>query len=147
MLNSVAPVTWLTQEVHARLKAELAELLAARESMAESSERMAAEERIRHLMAMLKNVNIHAPADDGVVEPGMLIEACIDGQPEIFLMGSRMILSGEGLDVFSEQSPLGTAIRGLKPGDVTSYTAPNKRQVTVSILSASPYTGRQPVGS
>jgi transcription elongation factor GreA len=70
MLNSVAPVTWLTQEVHARLKAELAELPAARASMAESSERMAAEERIRHLMAMLKNVNIHAPADAPVAWPG-----------------------------------------------------------------------------
>lgn len=141
MLHSVAPATWLTQEAYTRLKGELDGLFAARARQVESSERMATESRIRQLTVLLKNVNIHSPADDGIVEPGMLIEACIDGQPEVFLMGNRIILGTEQLNVFSEQSPLGRAIRGLRPGDVTSYTAPNKRQVSISIISATPYTG------
>lgn len=37
----------------------------------------------------------------------MLIEACIDGQPEVFLMGDQVILGTQKLNVFSEQSPLG----------------------------------------
>ncbi|GAB3553601.1 transcription elongation factor GreA [Arthrobacter tumbae] len=141
MLHSVAPATWLTQDAYARLKRELDSLLNARVRQEESSQRMATESRIRQLTALLKNVNIHSPADDGIVEPGMLIEACIDGQPEVFLMGSRVIEGTEELNVFSEQSPLGVAIRGLRPGDVTSYTAPNKRQVSISIIAATPYTG------
>jgi transcription elongation factor GreA len=43
------------------------------------------------------------------------------------------------LDVYSEQSPLGTAILGLKVGDETSYTAPNGKTIAVKILGVETY--------
>jgi transcription elongation factor GreA len=41
--------------------------------------------------------------------------------------------------VFSEKSPLGSAILGHKEGETLSYTAPNGKDITVEILSAKPY--------
>ncbi|MDQ0736380.1 GreA/GreB family elongation factor [Arthrobacter agilis] len=141
MLHPMTPVTWLTPDAHARLEKELGELLAARGTEQEIADRLAVETRIRQLMAILKDVRLHSPADDGIVEPGMLIEASIDGRPQCFLMGSREIFGDGNLEVFSERSPLGVAIRGLKPGDETSYTAPGGSTISVSIISARPYRG------
>jgi len=45
------------------------------------------------------------------------------------------------LDVYSEKSPLGSAILGRKVGDSGSYTAPNGKEITVKILSARPFSG------
>ncbi|MCW2785289.1 MAG: transcription elongation factor GreA, partial [Marmoricola sp.] len=42
--------------------------------------------------------------------------------------------AGSDLDVYSEASPLGTAISGLKIGDNKTYTAPNGREIAVEIL-------------
>ncbi|WDF35109.1 GreA/GreB family elongation factor (plasmid) [Arthrobacter agilis] len=134
-------VTWLTPEAHARLQQELNKLLDTRGTQQEVSERETTESRIRQLLATLKNVRLHEPANDGVVEPGMIVEACIDGHPETFLMGSREIFANEDLQVFSERSPLGVAIHGLRAGDVSSYRAPTGRHITVSIISAKPYPG------
>lgn len=142
MTYPVARFTWLTPEAHARLQKELNELLDKRSTLREISDRAAVDARIRQLMSILKDVRLHSPADDGVVEPGMLVEACLDGHPEIFLMGSREIFGDENLQVFSERSPLGDAIHGLKPGDTVSYIAPSGRGISVTIVSAKPYAGR-----
>ena len=60
------------------------------------------------------------PADDGVVEHGMVIEAEVAGRTLKFLLGSREIEdtlpAGSDLKVFSEKSPLGAAIMGAKQG-------------------------------
>lgn len=141
MLYPVENVTWLTPDAHARLQQELNRLLDTRGTQQEVVEREATESRIRQLLATLKNVRLHEPADDGVVEPGMIVEACIDGHPEMFLMGSREIFANEDLQVFSERSPLGVAIHGLKTGEASSYRAPTGRDITVSIISAKPYPG------
>ena len=45
------------------------------------------------------------------------------------------------LDVYSEKSPLGSAILGHKVGDSTSYTLPNGKKLGVKILDAKPFTG------
>ncbi|MBO9705795.1 MAG: GreA/GreB family elongation factor, partial [Arthrobacter sp.] len=82
-----------------------------------------------------------APADDGVVEPGMLVVAKIAGDEEKFLLGSREIAGSSDIDVFSEKSPLGSAIIGHKEGDALSYTAPNGKEISVEIISAKPFTG------
>lgn len=139
MLYPAENVTWLTPEAHARLQKELNELLDTRGTQHEDLKREAAETRIRQLLVTLKRVRLHEPADDGVVEPGMLVKACIDGRQEVFLMGSREIFADEDLQVFSERSPLGIAIHGLRPGDTSSYRAPTGRDITVSIISATPY--------
>lgn len=71
----------------------------------------------------------------------MLVEARIAGDIERFLLGSREIAGDSDIDVYSEKSPLGAAINGLRAGESTSYTAPNGKSISVEIVSATPYTG------
>ena len=42
-----------------------------------------------------------------------------------FLLGSREVAAHEDLDVYSEKSPLGSAIDGHSVGETVKYTAPN----------------------
>ena len=52
-----------------------------------------------------------------------------------FLLGSREISTSD-IDVYSEKSPLGSAVLGAKIGDSKSYQAPNGKTITVKILKA-----------
>jgi transcription elongation factor GreA len=155
-------VTWLTQEAYDRLKAERDHLAgdgrteiakkieAARDEgdlrenggyHAAKEEQGKQEARIRQLTQLLESARVgQAPADDGVVEPGMVVTVDLAGEELTFLLGSREV-SDPSLDVYSEKSPLGAAINGHKAGDSTSYTAPNGNQVPVKILQAKPYSG------
>jgi transcription elongation factor GreA len=100
------------------------------------------EARIRQLTELLHNAVIgETPADDGVVEPGMLVTVEIFGDEETFLLGNREIADGSDLQVFSEKSAMGSAINGKSVGDKTSYEAPNGKTIDVKILDAKPYTG------
>jgi transcription elongation factor GreA len=63
-----------------------------------------------------------------------------DADTSTFLLGAREI-EDDSLDVFSPQSPLGSAILGAKKGDTVTYTAPNGKKLEVEILEAVPYTG------
>jgi len=161
--TSSASVAWLTQESYDRLKAELDYLsgpgrteIVARIEQARSEgdlkenggyhaakeEQGKAEARIRQLTDLLRNAHVgEAPADDGIVEPGMVVEANIAGDKETFLLGSREVSSHAEIDVYSEKSALGAAINGLKVGDKTTYLAPNGKDIKVEILSATPYKG------
>ena len=60
----------------------------------------------------------------------------------MFLIGNREIAGDSELDVYSEQSPLGAAILGLKVGDTTSYTAPNGREIAVEVTNVETWSGR-----
>ena len=96
--------------------------------------RLGEEARIRQLTQLLRTAQVgEAPESSGVVEPGTVITAVIAGDEERFLIGSREIAGDSELDVFSESSPLGAAILGLKVGDSTSYTAPNGREIAVQV--------------
>lgn len=154
-------VTWLTQEAFDRRTAELEQLTgegrleiakkieAAREEgdlkenggyHAAKEEQGKIEARIRVLTELLRNAVVgEAPASTGVVEPGTVITATILGDESTFLIGSREIVGDSDLDVYSEGSPLGTAIIGLKVGEETSYTAPNGKQIAVKILKVETY--------
>ncbi len=150
-------VSWLTQEAYDRLSAELeqlsgsgrAEIAKKIESArdegdlkenggyhAAKEEQGKIEARIRTLTELLRNAKVgDAPASSGVVEPGTLITATILGDESTFLIGSREIVGDDSdLDVYSEQSPLGTAILGLKVGDETEYVAPNGKHIPVKVL-------------
>ncbi|MCQ2001677.1 transcription elongation factor GreA [Arthrobacter zhaoxinii] len=161
MSTNSASVAWLTQESYDRLKAELEHLsgpgrteIVARIEQARSEgdlkenggyhaakeEQGKTEARIRQLTQLLETAHVgEAPADDGVVEPGMLVEARVAGDVETFLLGSREIAGDSSIDVYSEKSPLGASIQGLKAGDSTTYTAPNGKSISVEIISAKPY--------
>ena len=162
MSETVVKTSYLTQEAYDRLKAELNELSgpgradivnkieAAREEgdlkenggyHAAREEQGKNEARIRQLTQLLENAIIgETPADDGIVEPGMVVTVEMFGEEETFLLGSREIADGS-LQVYSEQSPIGSAVNGKKAGDATSYEAPNGKQIDVKILSAKPYAG------
>ncbi|WP_157156799.1 transcription elongation factor GreA [Diaminobutyricimonas sp. LJ205] len=156
-------VTWLTQEAFDRLKSELDHLSgegradiakrieAAREEgdlkenggyHAAKDEQGKIEARIRQLTELLRTASVgDAPTSTGVVEPGTVITAKIQGDSTKFLIGNREIAGDSDLDVYSEASPLGTAILGLKVGDSTSYTAPNGKDIAVEIVNVETYLG------
>ncbi len=56
-----------------------------------------------------------------------------------FLVGSREIAEGTDLDVFSAESPLGSALLGKTVGDEATYTAPNGNEIVVKIAAAEPF--------
>jgi transcription elongation factor GreA len=153
--------TWLTQEAADRLAGELAELEGPRRSEvvkkieaaraegdlkenggyhAAKEEQGKIEARIRQLRHMLEHAIIGTPpsSESGVVGVGMKIKVDIGGDQMNFLLGSREIAATD-LDVYSEKSPLGSAIMGAKVGDTVSYLAPNGREIKVAILEAEPF--------
>ena len=83
-----------------------------------------------------------APATEGVVSPGSVVTLRYPGDDDTmtFLLGSRE--AGDvDLEVYSPQSPLGSAVAGKRVGERATYAMPNGREATVEIVSAKPYTG------
>jgi transcription elongation factor GreA len=158
-------VTWLTQEAHDRLQHELDELVAHRPVIAAEinarreegdlkenggyhaarDEQAKQEARIRHLQEILRSAQVGVPpADNGVVEPGMVVTIAYDGDDddrETFLLGSREEGVHGSMQVYSPQSPLGQAILGASRGESREYILPNGRVQKVAVLEAKPFTG------
>ena len=154
-------VTWLTQEAFDRRTAELEQLTGegrleiakkietAREEgdlkenggyHAAKEEQGKIEARIRVLTQLLRTATVgDAPESHGVVESGTVVTANIQGDKSTFLIGNREMAGGSDLDVYSEGSPLGIAIIGLKVGDTKGYTAPNGKTITVEITNVETY--------
>ncbi|MBD0711710.1 MULTISPECIES: transcription elongation factor GreA [unclassified Streptomyces] len=157
-------VTWLTQEAYNKLKDELeylsgparteiaAKIAAAREEgdLRENGGYHAAKEeqgkqelRVRQLTQLLQHAKVgEAPADDGIVEPGMVVTIAFDGDENdtmTFLLASREYASGD-IETYSPQSPLGVGLNGKKAGEDAEYELPNGKKASVKILSAKPYS-------
>ena len=156
---------WLTQEAHDRLKAELDALVAERPVIAAEinerreegdlkenggyhaarDEQAKQEQRIRQLQELMRSAQVGvAPADNGIVEPGMVVTVAYDGDEddtETFLVGSREEGAHGDLQVYSPQSPLGAAILGGSAGETREYLLPNGNMQKVVILKATPYSG------
>ena len=155
--------TWLTQEAYDRLKAELEHLQgpgrteiakkieAAREEgdlrenggyHAAKEEQGKQEARILQLRHLLENAQVGtAPSVPGVAAPGMVVKVAFDGDDDDtleFLLGSRED-AGAAIEVYSPQSPLGSAINGRKVGDTSEYELPNGKTMAVKVLAAEPY--------
>lgn len=151
--------TWLTEEAADRLAAELAEreglrradivkkIEAARAEgdlkenggyHAAREEQGKNEARIRQLKNMLENAHIGTPpaGESGIVGLGMLVTVDIAGDEMKFVLGSREIEVGEDVDIYSEKSPLGSAVLGAKIGDIVSYIPPNGKAIKVAIKDA-----------
>jgi transcription elongation factor GreA len=157
-------VTWLTQEAYDRLKAELDQLIAHRPVIAAEindrreegdlrenggyhaarEEQGKQEGRILQLTQMLRDARVgEAPTSDGTAGPGMVatVRFSDDDDTETFLIGSREVSDTTDLDVYSAASPLGQALTGAKEGDTVSYNTPTGKTLTVTLISAKPYTG------
>ncbi|MDO5672068.1 MAG: transcription elongation factor GreA [Actinomycetaceae bacterium] len=156
---------WMTQEAYDKLEAELAELKgpvradivhkidAARQEgdlsenggyHAARDEQAKNEARIQQMEDLLRNAEIGAaPADDGIVEPGMVVEAKVGKTVMKFLLGSRAANQQLHLDieVYSPDAPIGKALNGHKVGDKVMYKAPNGKEIPVVIVSAVPFKG------
>ena len=155
---------WLTQEAYDKLRAELEDLKgpkrqeiierisAARDEgdlkenggyHAAKDEQGKQEARIRQLEDMLRRAEVgETPPNDGVVEPGMVVEIQFEGDDETekFLLGARENLTeGDDLTVYSPQSAMGSSINGKSKGDTVAYTAPNGKEIKVKIVDAVPY--------
>ena len=163
MTDTSPNATWLTQDAYDRLKAEVEQMSgpgradivkkieAAREEgdlkenggyHAAKEEQGKMEARIRQLKALLENAVVgEAPADSGVVELGMVVTVDLAGDEVRFLLGSREVAASEDIEVYSERSPLGKALLGRKVGEKTTYTAPNGKEIPVTVLAAKPFTG------
>jgi transcription elongation factor GreA len=160
-MTDATTVTWLTQEAFDRLTGELERLstdgrveiskkieLAREEGdlkenggyHAAKEEQGKIEARIRQLTQLLRTATVGGdPADDGIVESGMLVTAKIAGDETVFLVGNREIAGDSDLHVYSEQSPLGMAIIGRKQGETITYTAPTGKEITVEITRVETY--------
>ncbi|MEO9328398.1 transcription elongation factor GreA [Gordonia aurantiaca] len=158
-------VTWLTQESHDRLKAELDSLIANRPVIAaEINERReegdlkenggyhaAREEqgqqeaRIRQLQELLNNAKVgEAPTQSGVALPGSVVTVYYDGDEndkETFLIATREEGAAGEIETYSPSSPLGAALIDAKVGETREYTVPSGATVKVTLVSAEPYHG------
>ena len=157
-------VTWLTQEAFDKLKSEYDYLsgegrveIARKIEEARSEgdlkenggyhaakdEQGQREVRIRQLRQLLENAQVgEAPASaDGSIGPGQVVTVELFGEEMRFLIGNREVAGTTDLDVYSEKSPLGSAVIGHRAGDSTSYELPNGKKADVKILAAEPFSG------
>jgi transcription elongation factor GreA len=156
-------VTWLTQEAHDRLTAELADregptrvlitkrIEAAREEgdLKENGGYHAAREeqgknegRVRQLRQLLESAQIGVPESAvGEVSHGKVITVRLVNfdEEETFLLGSREEAAHASIDVYSPTSPLGAAVLGKRIGDSTSYMLANGKEMQVEILKVEDY--------
>jgi len=164
MTQSAQPTAvWLTKKTFDRLTAELEDLRgpqrqevierisAARDEgdlkenggyHAAKDEQGKIEASIRQLEEMLETADTEPADDDGVVTPGKLVtyRYAGDDDAEKFLLGAREIEDDyDDLEVFSPQSPLGSALLGAKKGDTVEFQAPNGRTQRIEIVDAVPF--------
>ncbi|WP_375430352.1 transcription elongation factor GreA [uncultured Friedmanniella sp.] len=167
MSETTTHTIWLTQEAFDKLQGELDHLSGpgraevsqkiarAREEgdlrenggyHAAREEQGVQEARIRQLADMLRRAEVgEPPAHADEVGPGTQVTIAFDGDEsdtETFVLGSRELLGLDesvGTNVYSPQSPLGSAILGRKKGDAVSYTAPNGRSIDVTIVKVEPF--------
>jgi len=102
--------------------------------------------RIRQIQDLLTNAVVgEDPPDDGVAEPGMVLTVRYDdtGEIETFLLGVRGVEDAD-IDVYSVQSPLGSAIVGARPGEQRTYSIPSGANLPVTLLKAVPYGMQAP---
>jgi transcription elongation factor GreA len=151
---------WMTRQAHTRLQAELA-ALRSRPSIEVPDDLMnyddnlvakysARQARIRQIQDLLANAVVgEDPPDDGIAEPGMVLTVRYDdtGEIETFLLGVRGAEDAD-IDVYSMQSPLGSAIAGARPGEQRTYSIPSGANLPSRFSRRSPTecTRRNPRG-
>ena len=98
------------------------------------------EARIRQLEQLLRDAKVgQAPPDDGVVEPGMVVEAEVGGSSMRFLLGSREVSDGELDEGSTWEAAMACAHHGLD--NVTAIVDVNALQAdgpTVGVLRTEP---------
>ena len=154
-MSEINDATWLTQEAYERLADELEYLLTiARSDIAKriqeareegdlkenggyhaaKEEQGKIESRINRLEETLSSAQVgEAPKAHGIVEQGLVISVELNGTEKKFLLGSAEI-SDDKIEVYSPDSPIGSAIMGKKIGDKLDVFLPNGKVIQVKIL-------------
>ena len=154
-MSETPEATWLTQEAYDRLADELEYLLnvargdiakriqEAREEgdlkenggyHAAKEEQGKIEARINRLEEILATAKVgEAPKAHGVVQQGLVVTVDLNGSEKKFLLGSAEI-SDESVEVYSPDSPIGSAILGKKIGEALEVFLPNGKSIKVKIL-------------
>lgn len=168
MVDNVNETIWLTQEAFDKLSKELEYLKGdGRSEVAEKiarardegdlkenggyhaarEEQGQMEARILQLEDMLRRAQVGEATATDEAAPGTLVTVAYFGDEDDtdqFLLGSREVM---GLDdsvdiqVFSPQSPLGSAVVGRKIGEATSFEAPNGKTIEVTVVAVEPFQG------
>lgn len=159
---------YITPEMKAKLEEELQELIDNRPVIAaEINERReegdlkenagydAAREqqdqeeaRIKQISALLESSTTErVGVVEGVALIGSVVHVYYNGNEdnkETFLIGTRAASTdNKDLETYSEQSPLGRAVLGAHEGETRTYTAPNGKTISVTIVSANPYDSQK----
>ncbi|GLY47270.1 GreA/GreB family elongation factor [Lentzea sp. NBRC 102530] len=145
-MTSTTPRVWLSPQAHHRLRNELMTLLSPVRHHDEPGEsgflsQRDRETRIRQIKDLLVNAIVgEDPPDDGVAEPGMVLTVSFDdtGETETFLLGVRGAEHGT-TEVYSPDSPLGSAVNGARQGEQRAYRTPSGATVRITVLNAVPY--------
>ena len=145
--------TWLSQEAFDRLNSELetlktegrerisAEIETARAhgDLRENAEYHAAkdeqgkmEARIRQLEQLLRDARIGEPDSTDQARPGLVVVLDVEGDEEIYLLGSRED-SHDELDILSAEGPMGQAVLDRRVGDAVTFTTPTGVEVGVTV--------------
>lgn len=154
-MSELHEASWLTQEAFDRLEQELTTLVnvgrgdiakriqEAREEgdlkenggyHAAKEEQGKIEARINRIEQILATAQVgDAPKAHGVVEQGLVITVNLNGSEKKFLLGSAEI-SDDSVEVYSPDSPIGSAILGKKVGDELEVFLPNGKAIKVQIL-------------
>lgn len=162
-MSETPEATWLTQEAHDRLASELEYLVTiARQDIArkiqeareegdlkENGGYHAAKEeqgKIEARAARLENILANAVVGEaresnGTVEQGTVVKLTMNGSEMEFLLGSAEIAEGTEIEVYSPDSPIGTAILGAKIGETVSFFAPNGKEREIKILEVKNFLG------
>lgn len=162
-MSETPEATWLTQEAHDRLASELQYLVTvARQDIArkiqeareegdlkENGGYHAAKEeqgKIEARAARLENILANAVVGEaresnGIVEQGTVVKLTMNGSEMEFLLGSAEIAEGTEIEVYSPDSPIGTAILGAKIGETVSFFAPNGKEREIKILDVKNFLG------
>jgi transcription elongation factor GreA len=142
---------WMTRRAYVRLQAELAGLrsqpsIEVPDDGMDYDDMLVAnyrsrQARIRQIQELLTNASVgEDPPDDGIAEPGMVLTVRYDdtGDVETFLLGVRGAEDAD-IEVYSPQSPLGSAIAGACTGEQRTYSIPSGTKLPVTLLNAVPY--------
>lgn len=94
------------------------------------------EGRIRHIQALLDNVEIVEGEAGGAVQTGSVVAIKYEGDsdPERYLLGSIEERHDE-LEVISPGSPLGQSLMGAKAGDTVTFEAPTGATLRVEVVA------------
>ncbi len=147
--------TWLSQEAYDRLREELdtlktdgrervsAQIEEARAhgDLRENAEYHAAkdeqgqmEARIRQLEELLRDAKIGEPDDTDAARPGLVVELDVEGDHEVYLLGSREDQHDDH-EILSSESPMGQAILGHGVGQTVNFTTPTGAQLEVTVTA------------